>query len=123
MRVTEIDALKFFMSESKVNVEQIKEVMHLYEEKIIDNYVTARTIIFNLKSNCKNTQIKGIDLLAYYNNLYSQRAESHDVPKNLIDLNDSRNKTSDNMILMQILNKLDKIEQNINNLNEIINKK
>jgi len=123
MRVSEIDALKFIMSESKVNVEQIKEVIHLYEEKIIDNYVTARTIIFNLKSNCKNTQIKGIDLLAYYNNLYSQRAESHDVPKNLIDLNDSRNKTSDNMILMQILNKLDKIEQNINNLNEIINKK
>jgi len=111
MRVSEIEALNFIMSESKINVEQIKEVIHLYEEKIIDNYWVARTIIYNLKSNVKNVQNKGIEKLTYYNNLYSQRVESCDIPKNLLDLDESQNKTSDNLILRQILTKLDKIEK------------
>ena len=111
MRVSEIEALNFIMSESKINVEQIKEVIHLYEEKIIDNYLIARTIIYNLKSNVKNVQNKGIEKLAYYNNLYSQRTESCDMSKNLLDLDESQIKTSDNLILRQILAKLDKLEK------------
>jgi hypothetical protein len=45
---------------------QIKEVIHLYEENIIDNYAVARNIIYNLKSNVKTIQNKGNESLAYY---------------------------------------------------------
>ena len=62
MKVTNLDivALNSFASTSKFNVEQIKEVIHLYEENIITQYIVAHNIILDLSNRWKTRQSQGI---------------------------------------------------------------
>ena len=68
MKVTNLDivALNSSASASKLDVEQIKEVIHLYEENIINQYIIAHNIILDLSSRWKSRQNKGVQKLDYY---------------------------------------------------------
>ena len=81
MKVTNLDivALNSFASASKFNVEQIEEVIHLYEENIITQYMVAYDIIRDLSNRWKNRQSQGIQQLDYYKRIYALRAESCNV--------------------------------------------
>ena len=89
MKVKNLDitALNSSLSSSKFNVEQIKEVIHLYGEGIINQYIVAYNIILDLSSRWKSRQNQGIQKLDYYKKIYVSRAESCNVSDNLIDLN------------------------------------
>ena len=72
MKVKNLDivALNSSASASKFNVEQIKEVIHLYEEKIINQYIVAHTIILDLSSRWKARQSQGVQKIDYYTKIY-----------------------------------------------------
>ena len=116
MQVQNLDtvALNSFASSSKFNVEQIKEVIHLYEEKIINQYIVAHNIILDLSSRWKTRQNQGIQKLDYYKRIYASRSESCNV---------SDADTTDYKLLERKFNeiylRLDKLEKyyNLNNYN------
>ena len=73
MKVANLDiiALNSFASASKFNVEQIKEVIHLYEENIITQYMVAHNIILDLSNRWKTRQSQGIQQLDYYKRIHA----------------------------------------------------
>ena len=81
MKVASLDivAINSFASASKFNVEQIKEVVLLYEENIITQYMVAHNIILDLSNRWRTRQSQGIQKLDYYKRIYASRAESCNV--------------------------------------------
>ena len=68
MRVTkkDIDNLNVLASASKFNINETKEVIHLYKERRIERAETAKYIIDKLSSKGEKWQQIGLNKLSYY---------------------------------------------------------
>ena len=79
MKVKAVDMqyLKYVSSFSKRNTSEIDQVIKLFQERKIERFDTARSIIDNLSSGGKKKQKAGLDKLEFYNKEYISRQEQY----------------------------------------------
>ena len=91
VKAADIRNLKVLGLVSKRNTTEIAQVVKLFQERKIERFDTARSIINDLSSGGQKKQKTGLDKLEFYSSQYLSRKEIYESPLNSNQLLASKN--------------------------------
>ena len=95
VKAADIRDLKVLGLVSKRNTSEIAQAIKLFQERKIERFDTARSIINDLSSGGQKKQKIGLDKLEFYGKQYISRKEEYKSPLNI------KERTSPNQIDLQ----------------------